>query len=318
MKAELKMVQVECCICETSSSKVLGAGDDFEYHTTTDAFSVSRCEECDLVFLNPRPDTSEFATIYPTNYHAFDFSAEDFGLVHKIRSRLEARRILSWCRQLPDDARILDIGCGDGFHLDLLRKFGKKTWQLAGIDIDPRAVERARASNFAVHCGSIETLELKPDQFDLAIMVMTIEHVACPTVALEAAQRLLKPGGKLVVVTDNTDSIDFALFKHRHWGGYHFPRHWNLFNRQSFEKLAAKTGFEVVRLTTQVSPVNWVYSIHNRLVDHRRPQWLVNCFTLKSKLSLGAFTLLDIALGWIGRGALLNATIRKPLTTDDQ
>jgi SAM-dependent methyltransferase len=143
-------------------------------------------------------------------------------------------------------------------------------------------------------------------------MIMTIEHVAEPAEALEAVQRILKPGGKLVVVTDNTDSIDFSIFKGRHWGGYHFPRHWNLFNRQSFEALATKTGFTIERLASQVSPVNWVYSIHNRLVDRRSPGWLVDRFTLKSKLSLATFTLLDIVLGWCGRGALLNATIRKP------
>ena len=73
-------------------------------------------------------------------------------------------------------------------------------------------------------------------------------------------------GGKLVVVTDNTDSFDFKFFKGSYWGGYHFPRHWNLFNRKSLEKLAKKTGFEIAKLTTVVSPVNWVYSIHNSLV----------------------------------------------------
>jgi hypothetical protein len=43
-----------------------------------------------------------------------------------------------------------------------------------------------------------------------------------------------------VIVTDNTDALDFKIFKGGYWGGYHFPRHWNLFNRKSLTKLAGK------------------------------------------------------------------------------
>jgi hypothetical protein len=58
--------------------------------------------------------------------------------------------------------------------------------------------------------------------------------------------------------------------------------------------------------------VNWVYSIHNALVDRRAPRFLINRFTLKSTVSLSAFTSLDILLQKIGRGALLRAILKKP------
>ncbi len=315
----LKLVPVRCCVCETENAEKIGAGRDFEYRTSADVFAAVRCNSCGLVYLNPRPDVSEFETIYPENYHAFDFSEKDFGLVYKIRSRLEANRVLSWCAGLPDDAKILDVGCGDGFHLNLLRKYGKKDWQLEGIDLDERAARMAKKSGLKVHTGSVEELNLPENSFDLAFMIQTIEHVEKPDAVLSAVKKLLKPRGKLVIVTDNTDSIDFGLFKKSYWGGYHFPRHWNLFNRKSLTKLAEKTGFKVADLTTQVSPVNWVYSIHNALVDKRAPQILINQFTLKSTVSLSAFTSLDILLQKLGRGALLRAFLQKPeddLTTD--
>ena len=85
-----------------------------------------------------------------------------------------------------------------------------------------------------------------------------------------------------MIVTDNTDSVDFGWFKRAYWGGYHFPRHWNLFNSSALTRLGHKEGFEVTALRTIVSPVNWVYSIHNFLVDKRAPGWLVKRFTLKS------------------------------------
>jgi SAM-dependent methyltransferase len=311
-RRQLKMFPTQCCICETVDANPIGAGEDFEYRTSGDIFSAVRCNRCELVYLNPRPDISEVGTIYPPDYHAFDFSEKDYGIVYKIRARLEAKRLLKWCAGLPDAARILDVGCGDGFHLKLLKEYGEKAWQLEGIDLDERAAVMAENSGLKVQVGNIETLDLPENNYDLAIMIQTIEHVEKPDEILSAVKKVLKPKGRLVIVTDNTDSFDFGFFKKSHWGGYHFPRHWNLFNQNSLKKLAEKVGFEVADLATQVSPVNWVYSIHNYLVDKNAPQFLINQFTLKSTVSLSAFTSLDIALQKFGRGALLRAILQKP------
>jgi len=308
----LKLTHVGCCVCDTDDAEPIGTGEDFEYRTSADTFLAMQCRSCGLVYLNPRPSVSEFERIYPPSYHAFDFSEADFGFVHKVRSRLEAKRLLELCKDLPADARILDVGCGDGFHLNLLKKYGKASWTLEGVDIDRRAAEMAEKSGLKVHTGSIEEIGLPENTYDLAFMIQTIEHVEKPEKVLSAARKVLKPNGKLVIVTDNTDSIDFKFFKGSYWGGYHFPRHWNLFNRKSLANLAAKTGFGVEELATQVSPVNWVYSIHNSLVDWRAPQFLINRFTLKSTVSLSIFTSLDIVLQKLGKGALLRAILRKP------
>ena len=177
---QLKLTRVRCCVCETDNAQPVGGGEDYEYRTSDDTFSAVRCHACGLVYLNPRPDVSEFETIYPPDYHAFDFSERDFGVVYKIRSRLEAKRLLSWCAGLPNDARILDVGCGDGFHLNLLKQYGSKNWTLEGVDVDKRAARMAEKAGLKVHLGTIEEINLPPNSFDLAIMIQTIEHVAAP------------------------------------------------------------------------------------------------------------------------------------------
>ena len=317
-ETSLNLIFVNCCVCESRDATVIGKGEDFEYHTSPDTFSAMQCNACGLVYLNPRPTINEFEKIYPSTYHAYNFSKKNFGFVYKIRSRLEAWRLLNHCRNLPDDARILDVGCGDGFHLNLLRKFGKKTWSLEGVDIDNRAVEAAIRSGVKAHLGTVEEIDLPHENYDLVFMIQTIEHVEKPDEVLRAIHKLLRKGGRLVIVTDNTDSIDFNFLKGGYWGGYHFPRHWNLFNRRSVSKLAEKTGFEVKRLTTIVSPVNWVLSIHNALVDWKKPNWLINRFTLKSIVSLTVFTALDFVLQKFGKGALLQVSLRKPLSENNQ
>jgi SAM-dependent methyltransferase len=305
-------VPVRCCICGVDDADPIAVGEDFEYRTSPDSFLAVRCRRCGLVYLNPRPDNCELDRIYPIDYHAFNFSEGQFGFVYKVRRRLEAKRLLSCCRALGPEARILDIGCGDGFHLDLLREYGRPGWTLEGVDASERAVRAARDRGIPVHQGAVQDLVLPENRTDLALMIATIEHVDDPPGVLSAVRRLLKPGGRVVVVTDNADSPDAALFRGRHWGGYHFPRHWNLFTPSTLRELARASGLEVESIVHVASPVNWVYSLRNRLVDRGAPKWLIERFSLRTPFSLGVFTLLDALLSKIGKGCLLRATFRKP------
>lgn len=310
---DIELTFVKCCICESSNATIIGNGQDFEYHTSSETFSAVRCNSCGLIYLNPRPVISEFKKIYPPTYHAYNFSEKNFGFPYKVRSRIETWRLLKDCHGLPGNARILDVGCGDGFHLSLLAKSGKKNWSLEGVDIDKHAIEDAANKGLRVLMGTVEEVDLPAENYDLVFMIMTIEHVERPDKTVCSIKRLLKKGGRLVIVTDNTSSIDFRFFKEHYWGGYHFPRHWNLFSRDSLKRLAEKTGFEVMSLKTIISPVNWVYSIHNALADRGKPQWLVDSFTLRSTFSLSFFTVLDFIFQKFGRGALLKGVFRKPL-----
>lgn len=307
----LKLEYQPCCLCGVEDADPVAVGEDFEYRTSPDTFVAMRCRRCGLVYLNPRPAREELSRIYPPTYHAFDFTPEKFGLAHRVRSWLEARRLLSYCEGLGERARILDVGCGDGFHLQLLKEHGRPGWQLEGVDASEQAVAAARQGGLHVHLGTIETAGLENDAYDLVLLIATIEHVADPPGVLRAAARLLRPGGRAVVVTDNTGTLDFRLFGDRHWGGYHFPRHWNLFNKPSLARLAEQAGLQVAKLGTVVSPVNWVYSIHVRLRDRGAPDWLVNRFTLSSPASLGVFTMVDNVSRMFGRGALLKLVAQK-------
>jgi SAM-dependent methyltransferase len=316
--SSLQFTFATCCLCGIDDCAPVAVGEDFEYRTSVDEFLMVRCRSCGLVYLNPRPADSEMSRIYPNNYHAFEFKPAEFGFVYRVRRWLEARRLLRWCRHLPQQARILDVGCGDGFHLNLLRDFGKPDWQLEGVDIDSRAIAAASKLGITVHEGSVEQLPLPEQSYHLILMIMTIEHLANPTKTLRAVAKLLAPGGRVVIVTDNVGSPDFRIFGGRHWGGFHFPRHTYLFNKHTIHLLATAAGLKVERVQTALSPVNWVYSFRNWIDDWRGPRWLVNWLSLKSVLPLAWFTLLDMPLSLIGKGAILHATFIRPETSTER
>ncbi|MCI0545090.1 MAG: class I SAM-dependent methyltransferase [Actinobacteria bacterium] len=307
----LTLVESVCSICGRGDrGRFVASGVDFEYHTTQDTFHVYRC--CDTLFLNPRPSKEDLAKIYPEEYHAYEFSAEEYGIAFKARRWLEGRRLMRWCRGMPTGASIVDVGAGDGFHLEILRKVGDPTWRLVGIEPAVRAASVVASRGIEVHNAFLEEAGLADESFDLALMIMVIEHVPDPVAMLDEVRRILRPGGRIGLITDNIGSMDARFGSTRHWGGYHFPRHLNLYSRDSLRNLATAAGLEVVELKTMVSPVNWTYTVHNRLVDRGAPEWATGLFTLRSAPALSFFTALDALAAMTGNGALLRAVLRRP------
>jgi 2-polyprenyl-3-methyl-5-hydroxy-6-metoxy-1,4-benzoquinol methylase len=309
---EIRLEPALCAVCGVDDCTPIAVGSDFEYKTTDEEFLAVQCRRCNLVYLNPRPDGASIGLAYPDSYHAFHFDPGSFGFVYKVRQWLESRRVLAWCRGLPATAKILDIGCGDGFHMDLLRRYGSPAWVVEGVDSDLRAVDAASRRGVSVRCGQLEELTFEDSSYDLILMIMTIEHVSNPLSIVRRAAQLLRASGRLVIVTDNTGSPDFRIFSNRHWGGYHFPRHLYLFNRNNLAALCAKAGLVAKSIQTAISPVNWTYSMRNWIQDWRGFNWLRNRFSLQSPVGLAAFTLLDAPLAAVGYGGILHGVFEKP------
>ena len=150
--------------------------------------------------------------------------------------------------------RILDVGCGDGRFLEILRDFGAPDWQLVGIDIDagrrgglPRA--RLRGPRRARRGSSASPQAT----FDAVVMLQLIEHVEDPVAICARVFALLRPGGIFIVETPNLAGLDYRLFRGRCWGHYHFPRHWNLFSTASLQRMLTRAGFEIARSESLIS-----------------------------------------------------------------
>jgi SAM-dependent methyltransferase len=299
-------------LCGSGEYDESASGWDFEYQTLPGEFHMVRCRGCAHEYLRPRPSSEDLPVIYPAHYYAYSEGGNP--LVARLRRRWEAgkvRRYREWIGDGP--RRVLDVGCGDGRLLALLREFGPESWSLEGIEIDPEAAARCEARGFRVHRGRMEDFAPGEASFDGVVMLQLIEHVEDPVAVCERVFAMLRPGGCFVIETPNLGGLDYRLFRGRHWGHYHFPRHWNLFSSEALHRMLEQRGFEIDRTEYLISTSAWTISLHNYFLDRGWPAWWVRFFHFQNPLLLGLFVVVDSLRARLG-GETSNQRVvaRKP------
>ena len=144
------------------------------------------------------------------------------------------------------NASLLDVGCGSGKRMQLLRDLG---WSVEGVDNDLQAIGQAQNKGLNVRLGNLEEQEYSDNRFDAITMSHVIEHVHQPLSLLQECHRILKPGGKLVVVTPNAESWGHRLFKDA-WVHLDPPRHLHLYSSKTLRKLVGKVYFGNIKTFT--------------------------------------------------------------------
>lgn len=99
---------------------------------------------------------------------------------------------------------VADLGAGEGTLAQLLAQRAEK---VIAVDLSPKMVEFGQnlaaqngLANLEYRIGDIEDPPIEPESLDLAILSQALHHAERPQRALDAAYRILKPGGRLIVL----------------------------------------------------------------------------------------------------------------------
>jgi 2-polyprenyl-3-methyl-5-hydroxy-6-metoxy-1,4-benzoquinol methylase len=268
------------------------------------SWSFDACEDCGLLVLDPRYRRADIGLAYATYDHHLaapqpEPAADARATWAQIVMRAYRRHAYGYPDGLPrwlgflarlavpypegaeavgfsvlylrwlPGGELLDVGCGAGAQLVAMRQLG---WRVAGVDLDPRAVEMAkRLHDLDVRQGTLEQQRFPPDRFDAVTVSHTIEHVHDPLGLVRECGRVLKPGGRLVVVTPNADSLGRKRLGPS-WIGLQPPRHLYLFSCATLRRLAERAGLDVgsVRSSVRNAEFAWLLG-RGALTEWPRP-----------------------------------------------
>jgi SAM-dependent methyltransferase len=239
-----------CLLCGSDRSAPLFQASDRLYRTTRERFAVVRCGGCGLARLEPQPSAEQQRRYYPDTYW-FAPGEHTAGRLEEAYRRLVLRDHVRFVEGALRSASaagcrgpLLDVGCGGGLILGIMRERG---FRVAGLDVSHEAARAAWGSHRApAVCGTLDRAPFGGATFACITMFHVLEHLSDPRVFLVEAHRLLMAGGRLVVQVPNAGSWQSRLLGPS-WNGVDVPRHLFDFRDCDVEKLVESCGFAVVR-----------------------------------------------------------------------
>jgi len=198
---------------------------------------------CGLVSLYPRPTAQELMENYedylPTEPEEIDKWEKMMGqIIDKSANLIEARTNTG-------GGKLLDIGCGYGFFLKEMKLRG---WQVEGVEVSQTGRQYARDKwGINVYSQPVEDIDIPENSFDVITMFYLIEHVSNPLALLKKVNRILKPGGLILLRWPHSTPIVRLLGPlSRKLDLYHTPYHLYDFSPETMKILLAITDFKNV------------------------------------------------------------------------
>jgi SAM-dependent methyltransferase len=236
---EERPVHTHCPLC---------GGDRLVHVFEQGGTPIVRCDRCRLMMRNPQPSDAELSEIYSSDY--FLGSVEAGSETNRLKQETASGYLDAIERSThrpPKGTRLLEIGPGLG---NLLAEAIARGYDVTGVEFSESSVRSANARLGAdrVVQGSLATVSLPAESFDIAILSDVLEHTRDPLADLQRLRRLLAPGGTLFIAVPSLDSWSARVMRTR-WLEFK-AEHLYYFDSTTLQLLLFKAGFEHVEIST--------------------------------------------------------------------
>lgn len=227
---------IDCPVCDSPDKSLF---------FTKDWFTFSKCNQCSMVYLNPRLTVQATYDFYNSPWNAiyneqkFDIVSQHTELDDEInRTNLD---LILGARQ-GARGELLEIGFASGVFLRAAKAAG---FNVHGLELNEPNYQKVRAElGSTIHNVDLFRANLPADHFDVIYMRDVFEHVPEPKRMLRELQRIMKPGGLVYIEVPNIEGLIYKVVKERHVCIFGFE-HLNYWSPATLQRILDLTGFSV-------------------------------------------------------------------------
>jgi len=250
------MDNISCIICNSNNNThFLDVKDRFR----GESFVIVKCEECNFVFLSPRPTIDEISAYYDSNeYDPHNINENSlFNTSYRFVQQWALRWKLSCIRKFRLNGSLLDIGGGTG---DFCSFMSHKGWDTLMQDSSNRACQIAE-SNGINTVKNIADINVKRP-FDLITLWHSLEHIHDLPQLFNYISSLTCDDSFLAIAVPNLNAAEQKIYKEK-WAPWDAPRHLYHFSIESITSLLNKNGWKIVstHYMIQDTPYNILLSM---------------------------------------------------------
>jgi hypothetical protein len=288
----------QCLACGSKNYEAFLQTAAMMHERTSEKFNFDRCQDCGLVFLNPRVPATELGQFYTAAY--LPYRAEDAwgkyaSFVKQDQRNIDTARVkrVKQYHDLRRSSRVLDVGCGKPTFLSALHN--EIPAQLIGLDFSDEGWRDEPEAYPGIDLRKGEIADLHGEApVDVITMWHYLEHDYQPQMHLRQLLDIAHSETLLIVEVPNFDSYTRRKFG-QHWAGYHTPRHTALYSPHNIDLLLKNSGWQVEQVLTYGTLDPYILHWMSRM-EQQRIDWSAS---MESKFA-----------GYVA-GMLLNAPVYK-------
>ena len=213
-----------------------------DHLVTQKEFTIVKCDDCGLLFTNPRPTDKTLGNYYKAEQYISHTNKGNSPInwVYKLVRNYTLGKKLNLINKYQNPGKILDYGCGTG---NFLNRCANNNWVAFGVEPDEDARQIASNQNEIEIANSLSNI--KEEAFDVISLWHVLEHVTDLKQTMQSLVQKLKEEGTMIIAVPNPNSYDAQTYKEQ-WAAYDVPRHLYHFTQETIAKLATQQGLKLI------------------------------------------------------------------------